>query len=107
MKLPKKVKVGTLTFVIIEEDLNRGYPIKLYGETDRVGAKILLQPDVADTLKSDTLMHEIIHAVWLAAGIQMDEKEEEDIVARIAPLLLMTLRENPSILTYLLDGHKP
>lgn len=70
-------------------------------EANRIGVLASLAPDRA----RETYLHEVLHAVAGMAGLTQTYgfDKEEDIVKRMAPILLSALRENPRLVEYLLD----
>lgn len=50
----------------------------------------------------DTLLHEVLHGVLTVTGLSLKAKLEEDIINRMTPILLDTLRSNRWLTDYLL-----
>jgi hypothetical protein len=73
-----------------------------------------LVPDRLESMYQETLMHEIMHAIWCDTGLSLhgdwDSGEigdkEEYIILRTSPSLVFMLKNNPHVTKYLLaDGN--
>ena len=56
--------------------------------------------------RRDTLLHEVMHAIFSETALTMDFKEDDDeekIVRRLSTGLLQVLRENPDFTTLILE----
>jgi hypothetical protein len=52
-----------------------------------------------------TLLHELLHAIWYAAGRRGEKLAEEEAIRTLSPLLLDVLKANPDVLAFLVgDG---
>lgn len=104
---PKKVKIGPHKYRI-------GYgPLKGEG-ADQIGvchthrAEIHIKEGLARTIEQESLLHEILHAIWSAQGLDnSDNKDglvkEEQAVAALAPGILAVLKNNLELVKYLLE----
>lgn len=65
--------------------------------------RIVVDPTQSPDMIFDTLLHECLHATWLAAGATElpDSLTEEQIVSIMSPGLLLTMRRNPQLVRYL------
>lgn len=105
MAIPKKVKVLSKTYsIIVDEHIwNEG-----------TGASGLCKPwktqihvakgELNEQQERDTVLHEVMHAIFSEMGLTTDfkeENEEEKIVRCMATGLLAVLRENPALVKYL------
>ena len=68
------------------------------GYIDYNKTELLIRPGQSATRERETVMHEVLHAIWDLAGLS-----DENIVNRISPLLLDTLRRNPHLVDFLLE----
>jgi hypothetical protein len=108
-KVPAAVEVGPHSYAVIVDPIawHKVYAatasIGLAGQTDHTRLTIHLDPDNVGTMQADTLLHEILHAVFTFSGVSRDLgfEKEEDAVNRIAPALLAVLRRNPALVAYL------
>jgi hypothetical protein len=106
--IPNGVKVGPLVYDITLDDnahlrAEHGAGHGLMGQTSHISLVITLKPDMAPDMVKATLIHEILHTLFYAAGSPVgDDKEERLIRALEAPLYAL-LVDNPGLLAYLLD----
>lgn len=110
-RLPKKIKVGLVTYpVLIEDDLHHKGD-KVYGLKRGSTWDIILDPKShpKPLMLCDTLMHEVIHALFDHYGLndvhQLGEKEEH-IVMHLSEGLLMVFKDNPKFLSYIVESMK-
>jgi Zn-dependent peptidase ImmA (M78 family) len=108
VKGPKKFKVLTQTYKVKHcKTLNDKKYGLLNGRTrpDR-GQVDLASHKLTSTKRKETYLHEFLHAVLSTGGIihEHENTSEEDLVSGLAPLLLHTMRENPSVVAYLMKG---
>jgi hypothetical protein len=59
-------------------------------------------PD-APTMERQVLLHELLHACFSFTDVNVEYDTEELMVATVAGPLLQTLRENPDLVSYLLE----
>ena len=98
MKIPKKVKIGPHTYKI-------KFVEKMGEDHDAIGHSvhergiITLDPDMTQTQLEDTFLHEILHCLDQQTKVfEGDNKSEiEDSVARLTPLLLQFVKDNPEV----------
>lgn len=67
------------------------------GEQDEVAQKIVIRREQHFESFQDTLLHEVIHAVELAMGLELREEQ----VNGIATGLIQVLRDNPRFARFL------
>ena len=109
-ELPAVVEVGPHPYTVTTEELAwlRVFAATnsagLVGQTDHCLNTITIDPALSPTMKRDTLLHEVLHAVFSATGVSRDlgSEKEEDAINRLTPTLLAVLRRNPELLAYLL-----
>jgi hypothetical protein len=105
--LPASVQIGARRYSISQDaDAVRATEHRIqssgiYGAIDHRDLSIVLAPDQAEGQLRDTLLHEVLHGVMAITGGGVDD--EEELVLRITPTLLDTLRRNPELVTYLMD----
>lgn len=94
MDIPRYLKVGPFTYTI---ELHDGYWNKdnerVYGETDERTATIHLDVDASSEMIRDSILHEVLHTILL-----MYDKDDEDLVRLLAPMLLGFMRDNPKMM---------
>lgn len=98
---PTRVKVGPFTWRIIQED---PADPETMGETALRELVIRIDGTVTEDIWRETLLHELLHACHLVAGIDADAATTgEGVVTAVSPLLLDLLRTNPRVRAYLLQ----
>ena len=94
MDLPRYLRIGPFRYTV---ELHDGYWNKdderVYGETDERTATINLDTDASPEVIRDSVVHEILHAILL-----MYDKDDEDLVRLLAPMLLQVMRDNPKLM---------
>jgi hypothetical protein len=74
---------------------------KNYGTFVPAEQEIRLHPEYASgSMAVDTVLHEVIHAIFAIATVQTDQGEEH-IVANLATYLAQIIRDNPDFVTWL------
>jgi hypothetical protein len=109
MNLPKTVQVGPFTYSVSDSEVD-ALRSKVdeenahnVGRSDHSKQTITIDPSQGDDQKADTLLHEVLHAVWAATGLYQTPaaKHEEVIVTTLSTTLLDTLRRNPALVSAL------
>lgn len=104
MKFPSKVRVGAHVYSLrFDDELHRH---NLTGLCSTEPLWISIAPNtMAPTSEKETVLHELMHAAWnqtsLAKKVSSDDQEEA--VWALAPLLLSVLRDNPKLVSYLVE----
>lgn len=70
------------------------------GQCDHKKMLICIQEEQVPVEELDTVIHEILHAIWYQMSIGEGPMEEEPIVRRTANGLLQVILDNPSLLKY-------
>ncbi len=94
-KLPTSVKIGPYTYAVRVEPgafPNDHNDRILCGESDHNACVIRVMERDPDQMVV-TFWHEVLHAIDDLAGTELTE----DVINRIAPLLVMVLRENAGL----------
>ena len=93
MDIPRYLKIGPFSYTV---ELHEGYwnkdDVRVYGEVDERSATINLDVDASPEVVRDSILHEIIHAI-----LMMYDKDDEDLVRLLAPMLLQVMRDNPKL----------
>jgi hypothetical protein len=74
----------------------------LLGVSHHHNLSILIDDGVAEQVIRDTLWHEIMHCIWINAGMQDLNMNEEDIIGLVTPRLVSMMRVNPDVMSYML-----
>lgn len=70
------------------------------GQCDHKKMLICIEEDQVPVEELDTVIHEILHAIWYQMSIGEGPMEEEPIVRRTANGLLQVILDNPALLKY-------
>ena len=111
--LPKKVTIGTQIFDIIERSQKEDGMLNddCYGYTLDTRNVIVIDKEIHPTKKQVTLFHEVMHAARMVFESPTKPKKaaefeewEHYFIGIWENSLLMVLRDNPSLVSYLLKG---
>lgn len=106
---PTLIKIGAVDYTVVIED----EPSEEFGSCDTVTQTIVLSSNQTAQSVADTLLHEILHAIWTESGLFMHKRpDEETIVRTMSTWLRMVLRDNPHAAAFIFDAeglwpHKP
>jgi hypothetical protein len=102
--VPNSIKIGPYRYQVKVTSLDPfGAGDINYGITQREHQVILLEEEQADDAMADSLLHEVLHAIIFVSGYnEMNNDEEEDLVARISPFLLSVIRDNRAFIRFLM-----
>src|ERR1035437_10057481 len=97
MKITNKLKIGGFEWTI-KENAEVAYEGNIYGTTHHTKQEIFLDPNMPQTKKEHTLLHEILHAIWWQAGLDKRYKDkpeiQEEIVSALSFGLHQVLKDN-------------
>jgi hypothetical protein len=111
--LVNQVQVGCYRYRIVCDEtqldrFSREDAADLTGRCDRRSLHIYVRPGMAADAEAETVLHEVLHAVCGATGLDDAFADgtvtEEDLVGRLSPALLDLLRRNPKLVGYLTGG---
>lgn len=91
MKRIKAVQVGRKRYRVRYAPLAHDY-----GRVTPFGAKIILDKCQTDAELADTLIHEVLHAIWASAALP-SRVAEERAVTHLARGLAAVARDNPGL----------
>lgn len=97
---PRIIKVLGRAYVIsYEPALNLGVPT--VGLCDNSNLVIHVLDGQHPIEEADTLIHELLHAIWFIMSIDHGGLDEEAVVRRLSSGLIGVFLDNPALLTYL------
>jgi hypothetical protein len=108
MPMPKTVRVGPYTYTVSQDVATlqaheREKSGAFSGYTDHSKLLIVIGPDEAPDAQRETMWHEVKHAVHHLFHNSRDEaSSDEDHIRKMAPMELAVLRDNPTLVAYLL-----
>ena len=95
MTLPETVDIAGLTFQVQQEEGEKVlYNNRFYGMTDLAKQVITVRSDMADDMKRSTLVHEMLHVLFLTCGLNLEHDQEEKEVAALESVTFRWLVEN-------------
>lgn len=106
-KLPSKIRVGSTTYAVrynkAELDaISVAQKSDYVGHTHHHQLVMTVDDTVASEVMRDTVLHEVLHALWYSTGLtEFAEFTEEQAVSVLAPALMSVLRNNPVLVQYL------
>lgn len=96
MKIPEKLRVGFKTIKIVQWNQAMGDARACYGEyvPDACETRIDTSHSHAQTV--ETLIHEVLHAIWDLAGVRNVKKPSEEYLVTVqASIFTQVLQDNP------------
>jgi Zn-dependent peptidase ImmA (M78 family) len=115
-KMPTSIKIGTQQWTVIQRSANVDDSLSssAYGYTLDRSSTIVIDVDATPSRKRQTFLHELFHAIRFSMGspitpISNDDESktteawEHYFIGMYEEGLLLTIRENPDILEYLLS----
>lgn len=96
MKFPAKLKIGGFTWQV-EENGDVSNEGNIFGSTHTRTQKIFLEPGLTKQKLEQTLLHEVMHAVWWQSGLSkmsFDLNVEETIVHALSMGLYQVFCDN-------------
>lgn len=107
--IPKTLRIGPFNYKIDTtkqaiEAFERDISSRLYGAQHSGRLILAIRPGMPREVEQETLTHEMLHSLFSLAGLLDDNEDaEEDIINRLAPLLLGAIKQNPQLVKYLCD----
>ena len=100
-KYPKKIKIGPYNYVV---ELFPDATTTDHGACVYNHQTIFLSSNQHAERAGDTLLHEVLHAIWDVTGFDvMPDLHEESIVRGMATMLSAVLRDNPQFAKFILE----
>ncbi|MGC0389215.1 hypothetical protein [Bradyrhizobium sp. USDA 241] len=99
-KLPTTIKIGIYVYTLKHWDPAEAEEKECLGLCDRFNFIIYVRNDLPDSSFAEVLEHEINHACWHAAALK-SRAQEETVVNRLTPVMIMARRDNPEIYAWI------
>lgn len=115
MNLPKKIRVGSQIWEITEQKRkhNSEFLDGTYAYTVDKDNTIVLDAEMAHSIRRVTLFHEVLHAIRFVFGGSFKPKRDTTYeewehywIGLYEEPVLMVLRDNPELLAFLLSDDK-
>lgn len=95
--MPKTLKIGGFIWEV-KEDKNVSTEGNAFGSTHPISQKIFLEPGGTTQKQEETLIHEIMHAVWWQSGLSTRFKDnpkiEEEVISALSMGIYQVLKDN-------------
>lgn len=99
--LPSSIRVGAFDFSIHLWSMSQAATHRSFGCFSCTEQRIYMQCEFARPEKAlDTLLHELLHAIWWAYGIEDGDKEERTMGA-LASAWVQIFRDNPGLVHFI------
>lgn len=94
-RLPASIRIAGFDFTIRRMSSHESNGKGRYGECSTIEQTIYIQENIITNYKAvDTFLHEVLHALYWAYGVD-DEDKEERIVGTLSSALMTCHRDNP------------
>lgn len=98
---PKSIRIGWMDYSVEEWCPRDAAGAQRYGEANHAAKNIRVDTSFGPIQSADTMLHEILHALWRHANIdQVDDPSEEFLVGAIASNLTQVWRDNPDFVNW-------
>jgi hypothetical protein len=99
---PKKLKIGAIDYTV---HLLEPKEVEQYGVCLYEHQRIYLSRNMLHQQASDTLLHEVLHAIWNEAGLDhIPDLNEETIVRTMSTWLRIVFVNNPNFAKFVLNA---
>lgn len=106
MGIPRKIRIGPHIYRVQTGKKAKQHldDLGLVGQCIPAEAVIMIYPGLSGTVAAECLLHEILHAIYDQTSLRGGGKAlEEDVVSSISALLVSVLRDNPTLVTLLVE----
>lgn len=113
-KMPQQVTVGRTTYRVVcdaaewhELTQKIGINQNDHGGTNHHQLIMAVNPSDHAQQQADTLLHEIMHAIWfvgcLANALNSEGDKEEAVIGQLSPWMTLVLAQNPDVYSFIAD----
>ena len=95
MALPKTIKIMHRNYSLVKETTKTLMTNQAYGMFKPIDGFITYVDDVSYSETVDTVIHEMLHALWML--FDHDKEHEEHIVRTLSTGLTTVMRDNPKL----------
>mgnify|MGYP000389055993 FL=1 len=93
----KSIKIGSTDYSIEYVPLNE----ELFGDFSYINSRIRIEQNLTGPPLVDTVLHEVLHAIWRLGQLKDKKEDEERTVSVMASYLTQVLRDNPALMPWL------
>lgn len=105
--LPTSIRVGLYDLAIEKWGIHQVTANRRWGEFSGTELMLRIQNDMPSPLKAaDTFLHEVLHAIFWAYGVD-DADKEERIVGTVSTALAALFRDNPWLAPWIENCMRP
>ena len=101
----KEIYISPLTYKLVFEDEPKMTPEGDYSAyTDNENLKLVIKRTLAKGKMEVTILHEVLHAILIQAGLNLDEADDshfEQIIEVLSHSLLALIKNNPNFIKLL------
>lgn len=101
--LPVSVKIGYRRFTIVDWNVRAAVGADRLGECDHSCSTIRVCTIYGWVKAANTLLHEIMHAVWVSQALSDDDHEERYVLA-ISNGLSAMMVDSPDVMAWITEG---
>ena len=104
--MPESVKIGPFEYWVSSDAeshmaVENTEKSRLDGRSCPIELVIHVSPKGAEDYRRSTMIHEIVHQVFVIAGSMIDKDDEEKICRLLEAGLLGVIKENPDLVRWL------
>ena len=104
--MPASVKIGPFSYGVVSDSdahltAEMKHGARLDGRSQANDLTIHVNPQHAPTYQKSTMIHEILHQVFVVSGALLDEEAEERICRHLEGGLLGVFQDNPDLVGWL------
>lgn len=103
MREIKKVRINGHHYDLAYYDKSNIRKDECYGECQKHRNQILIAPNLNKSVEKETVIHEMLHAIWSEYSLDnfFPEEQEEVLVTTLAKGIHSVLENNPKLMNYL------
>lgn len=101
LPLPKSLKIGSRRYTVSSCDLSKE---PFIGWCRPFSGEIKVEKALPPCYKAEVSLHEVLHALFHIADIQLSHSQEEKVVRALTPHMAAFLADNPAYVKYLLSN---
>lgn len=102
-QLPESVKVGAFAYEIIAWDAKEAADTKHYGEASQRQQRIRIDISFGRRRAASTLLHEILHCIWMAWSMHEGDPEER-VMDTLESGLAAVYCDNPEVMRWIAES---
>lgn len=88
----EKIKIGGMEYQVKEVEFDKSDDNVILGECRFEKAEILINENLSDSRKEQTLFHEMVHAMLFESG--SNEYDNEELVNQLGLIMYQVLKDN-------------